>query len=541
MIVESLLGHGVDTVFCVPGESYLEIMDALYDVSGDIRLISCRHEHGASNMAEAYGKLTGRPGVCMVTRGPGACNASIGVHTAKQDSTPMVLLVGQVPTGNMDRESFQEVDFDWMFGGLAKWVGTLETVDQIPDMMARAFRAACSGRPGPAVLALPEDILRAVGSAAAVKPHRITEISPEPDLLNQVRQKLENASRPVIMVGGSGWSDQARSDILKFAEANALPVCCSFRRHDIMDNRHPNFIGELGIAPNPSLLQRIKNADLVLAVGARLCEMTTQDYTLLPHSEQVLVHVHADVKELGRVFPAALTIQAHSARFADDAARTIQVNPRWQTWTEDARRDYEEGLVPPAVEGDLDLGQVMLTLRDRLPDGSVVTVDAGNASGWPQRFLSYGPRYRMLAPTSGAMGYAVPAAIAAKALDPYRQVVVCVGDGSFGMTGQEIATAMLYGFNPVILVFNNGMYGTIRLHQEKRHPGRTIGTNLANPDYAALAKSYGAYGETVTKTRDFAPAYERAVSSNKPAVIELRMNPDHISTRISLSALQAKA
>ena len=544
LIADALRVHGVETVFCVPGESYLEIMDALYDLSNEIALISCRHEHGAANMAEAYGKLTGRPGVCMVTRGPGACNASIGAHTAFQDSTPMVLLIGQVRRGHMGREAFQEVEFRHMYAPLAKWVTQVERAEQLPEAMARAFRTAVSGRPGPVVLALPEDMLSEAADVADGAAYRCVRAHPDPADLERLRRLLAGAERPVMIVGGGGWTDEARDGILAFAEAHGLPTCCSFRRHDLFDNTHACFVGELGLGPNPALVKRVKEADVLLVVGARLGEMTTQGYTIVeaPTPRQSLIHVHASAEELGRVFEPALAIQSGMAEFVEAArALTAVDGTRWREWAAAARRDYEDNRRPPAFDGALDLGRVMTELNERLSPDAIVTVDAGNFSGWAQRYLAFGGGRRFLGATSGAMGYGVPAAVAAKIAMPERMVVACVGDGGFGMTGQELLTAVLYGVNPVILVFNNAMYGTIRMHQERDHPGRVIGTDLASPDFAALAVAYGAHGEVVARTEDFAPAFERALGSGKAALIELRMDPDVINTRTTLTALRERA
>ena len=544
LIADALRVHGVETVFCVPGESYLEIMDGLYDLSNEIALISCRHEHGAANMAEAYGKLTGRPGVCMVTRGPGACNASIGAHTAFQDSTPMVLLVGQVRRGHMGREAFQEVEFRHMYAPLAKWVTQVERAEQLPEAMARAFRTAVSGRPGPVVLALPEDMLCEAADVADGAAYRCVRAHPDRADLERLRGLLAGAERPVMIVGGGGWTDEARDGILAFAETHGLPTCCSFRRHDLFDNTHACFVGELGLGPNPALVKRVKEADVLLVVGARLGEMTTQGYTIVeaPTPCQSLIHVHASAEELGRVFEPALAIQSGMAEFVEAARALTPVDgARWRDWAADARRDYDDNRRPPAFDGALDLGRVMTELNERLSPDAIVTVDAGNFSGWAQRYLSFGGGRRFLGPTSGAMGYGVPAAVAAKIARPGRMVVACVGDGGFGMTGQELLTAVLYGVNPVILVFNNAMYGTIRMHQERDHPGRVIGTDLASPDFAALAVAYGAHGETVERTEDFAPAFERALGSGKAAVIELRMDPDIINARTTLTAMREAA
>jgi acetolactate synthase-1/2/3 large subunit len=546
ILVDSLRVHGADLAFCVAGESYLDVLDAFHDAP-DIRLITCRHEGGAANMAEAAGKLTGRPGICFVTRGPGACNASIGVHTAMQDSTPMILFVGQVARDQAEREAFQEIDYRRMFSPVAKWAAQIDDAARIPEFISRAFHVATSGRPGPVVLALPEDMLRDRVSVAPTG--RYTEVQAHPGIadLNRIAELLALADRPLILAGGSGWTDVACEDLRRFAESCNIPVCSSFRRQDVVDNDSPAWIGDLGTGPNPKLLARVREADLLLVIGARLGEMTTQGYELidLPETRQTLIHVHASAEELGRVFRPDLPIQAGSATFAAALASLPKFHDlrsdRWRGWMEAGRRDFLEWLEPAVYEGALDLGAISVWLRDRLPADSIVTIDAGNFSGWAQRFLKYGRPGRQLGPTSGAMGYSVPAAVAAKIVHPDRLVVSFVGDGGFQMTGQELATAMHAKSAPIILVFNNGIFGTIRMHQEKRYPGRVSATDLTNPDFAALARSYGAFGAAVERTADFAPVFEQAVESGLPAVIELRMDPEVITTRTTLSALRAQA
>ena len=542
-IVESLMAHGADRVFCVPGESHLEVLDALHDVSGDIGVVTCRHERGAANMAEAHAKLTGRPGICLVTRGPGACNASIGVHTAFQDSTPMILLIGQVSRPHLGREAFQEVDYRQMFAPLAKWVDQIEEPGQASDLMARAFQTALSGRPGPVVLSLPEDMLGETSEAEPEPPRQVLRAAPAPEDMEKLRGLLAEAQRPVMMIGGGGWDDGARAGIAAFAGAGGLPTCCSFRRHDLLDNACANFVGEVGVIPNPSLIARINESDLLMVVGARLGELTTQGYTLIeaPEPIQKLVHVHADARELGRVFRPALAIHSGMAQFTDAAAEMVVDGSRWRHWAEDARRDFEDDTVPGSYDGDLDMGRVMGLLNERLGKDAIVSVDGGNFNTWPQRFLDYGGGRRLLGPTSGAMGYAVPAAVAAGITEPDRMAVAFVGDGAFGMTGQEIATAVLYGARPLVLVGNNRMYGTIRMHQERHHAGRVVGTDLGELDFSGLARAYGAHGETVDKTDEFAPALERAMASGKAAVIELRVDPDLINTRTTLTAIRRAA
>src|SRR5271168_1788518 len=543
LVVGCLRAHGVEMAFSVAGESYLEVLDALYDAP-EIHLVTCRQEGGAAFMAEAYGKLTGKPGVLLVTRGPGACNASIGIHTAFQDSTPMVVLVGQVARHQIDREAFQEVDFRKMFAPLAKWVAQIDMAERVPELINQAFQVATSGRPGPVVLALPEDMLRDHSAAAVVGPYRPVHAHPGAADLAEMRRLLVAAERPIMLVGGGGWDDRACHDITKFAEANHLPVCCSFRRQDIVDNRSPSFVGDLGTGASAALVARIKEADLLLAVGARIGEITSQSYSLMgvPDPGKVLVHIHAGAEELGRVFRPSLPIQSGMPEFASAAAALPAVPaPRWADWRAAVRSEYEAGLAPTTAGAALDLGKVMTWLRDRLPDDAIITSDAGNFSGWPNRFLQYRRPGRQLGPTSGAMGYGVPAALAAKLVHPERLVVGFCGDGGFMMTGQELATAKLEGTGPIILVFNNAMYGTIRMHQERRFPGRVVGTTLKSPDFLALARAYGVFGASISRTAEFAPAFEEAAARNQAAIIELKMDPETITTRTTLSEIRRQA
>jgi acetolactate synthase I/II/III large subunit len=543
LVVAALRVHNVDMAFSVAGESYLEVLDALFDAP-EIRLVTCRQEGGAAFMAEAYGKLTGKPGVLLVTRGPGACNASIGIHTAFQDSTPMVVLVGQVARHQIDREAFQEVDLRKMFAPLAKWVAQIDMAERVPELINQAFQVATSGRPGPVVLALPEDMLRDRRAAAVVGPYRAVRAHPGAADLAEMRRLLAAAERPMMLVGGSGWTDEACRGIARFARANDLPVCCSFRRQDIVDNRLPCFVGDLGTGANPALVARFKEADLLLAVGARIGEITSQSYSLLgiPDPGKVLIHIHAGAEELGRVFRPNLAIQSGMAEFAAAAAFLEPMRePRWSQWRAAVRSEYEAGLAPSTAGGMLDLGKIMGWLRDRLPDDAIVTSDAGNFSGWPNRFLQYRRPGRQLGPTSGAMGYGVPAAVAAKLVHPDRLVVGFCGDGGFMMTGQELATSALEGVGPIVLVFNNAMYGTIRMHQERRFPGRVVGTALKNPDFLGLAGAYGIYGASVRRTEEFAPAFEEAAARKSAAIIELKMDPETITTRTTLSEIRRQA
>ena len=543
LIAGALVAHGVEAAFCVPGESYLEVLDALYDHRDTIRVVTCRHENGASFMAEAYAKLTGRVGVCMVTRGPGACNASIGVHTAFQDSSPMVMLVGHVRREDIGREAFQEVDFEQMFTPLAKAVRMVDRTEQAAADVAWAFDIALSGRPGPVVLILPEDVLRETAEACIPAPLPQESSEMDEGALERIHHRLNQAERPILMVGGSRWTAEARADILAFAEKMDLPVCCSMRRLDIVDNTHPCFVGEMGIAPNPNLLQRIKDADLLLVVGARLGEMTSQGYTLLSpeDSQHKLVHIHVDGAELGHVYPPAVGVACAPAAFAKAAKSLPPASTHWAGWRAQARADYDVWRRPDPVPGPLDLGRAMQDIDKLLDDDAIISVDAGNFSGWAQRYLTFGRNRKFIGPTNGAMGFGVPGGVAAKTAYPKRQVVVFVGDGGFGMTGQEIATAVQQKQNLLILVFNNGIYGTIRMHQEREHPERVVATDLCNPDYAALARAGGAYGDTVETSAQFLPAIESALAAGKVAVLDVRFDANIISTRTTLDAIRQTA
>lgn len=544
VLVDQLVIHGVDMAFCVPGESYLEVLDALYDVRDRIHLINARQEAGAANMAEAYGKLTGKPGICLVTRGPGACQAAVGVHTAFQDSTPMILLVGQVARETVDRESFQEIDYRQMFGPVAKWAAQIDQAERVPEYMARAFHVATSGRPGPVVLALPEDMLTDKVEVRDAEPYQAIQPAADPADAERVRGLLEKAERPLFMVGGSGWTSEACAQMLAFAEAWNLPATTSFRRMDLLDNRSRVYAGDFGTSPVPQLPKRMKEADLVLVVGARLGDITTQAYTTLdaPQPKQTLIHVYPDADEVGRVFRPTLGIAAGPVAFAKALAGLKPKGaPRWGAWTEAAHADYLANLQPTPYNGALDMGRAMAELRGKLPADAIVTLDAGNHTGWPMRYLSYGRPGRLLGPTSGAMAYSVPAAVAASLVHRDRLVVGCVGDGGFQMSGLEIATAVQHGGKPIILVFNNRTYGTIRMHQEREYPERVVGTDLVNPDFAALARAVGGHGETVTRTDEFMSAFERARASGKAAVIELRTDTDLITTRTTITAMREAA
>ena len=544
VLVDALRIHGVETAFCVPGESYLAALDALYDAQDAIRLIVARQDGGAAYMAEAYGKVTGRPGICFVTRGPGATNASIGVHAAHQDSTPMILFIGQVGSEFADREAFQEVDFRRMFGQMTKWVAQIDRADRIPEYVSRAFHTVMSGRPGPVVLALPEDMLASTAQTADAEPYRVVQAHPGEADMARLRDLLSAARRPVVILGGAIWDREACENIRRFAEANGLPIACAWRYQDLFDNGHSQYIGDVGLGIDPKLAQRIREADLLVVIGARLGEMTTGGYTLVetPRPKQKLVHVHPGAEELGRVYQADLPINASVRAFAAAAARMMPIDGvAWRQSVVAARQEHLDYNAKRALPGELDLWEVMKAFRERVPEDTIIASGAGNFSAWPGRFYPYRSLRTQVATSSGAMGYGVPAGIAAKIACPGRTVVSFNGDGDFLMNGQELATAAQYELPILFLVFNNGLYGTIRMHQEREYPGRVIGTALRNPDFAALARAYGLHGETVRRTVEFAPALERALGAGRPALIELVYDAEMITPNTTLDAIRAKA
>jgi acetolactate synthase I/II/III large subunit len=542
ILVDQLVVHGVDTAFCVPGESYIAVLDALRDAP--IRLVVARHEAGAANMAEAYGKLTGRPGICFVTRAPGATHAATGVYTAFQDSTPLILFVGQVPLEHRGREAFQELDYAAAFGAITKLAIEVEAAEQFPEITARAFQRAVSGRPGPVVVSLPEDVLSDAADVEDATQFSQPRAAPSPEDLARARELLSAADRPLVVVGGGGWSAAAAADLQVFAEASALPVAASFRRQDYIDNASPSYAGVLTIGHDASLARRLREADLLLVIGSRLGDIATRGYRTLepPRTPQTLVHVHADPEELGRVFQADLPIVAGSADFLAAARALEPVDGSHRVdWTESAHADFLASLQHERGPGELDVGDVMQHLRERLPADAILTNGAGNYTVWCHRFYSFS-RYRtQLAPCSGAMGYGVPAAIAAKVVHPSRTVVCVSGDGDFLMSGHELAAAVQEELPIVVLVVNNGMYGTIRMHQERLFPGRVVGTDLVNPDFAAWAHAFGAYGEIVLRFEDFPDAFERALAEQRPALLELRVDPEAITPRQTLAQIRAEA
>jgi len=555
-LVEALIAQGVHIAFGVPGESYLAVLDGFHQHRDSIRFIGCRQEGGAAFMADAQGKLSGRPGICFVTRGPGATNASIGLHTAFQDSTPMVLFVGQVASDQRDREAFQEVDYRQMFGpgtlGMAKWVGEVQDADRLPEYVARAFHTALQGRPGPVVLSLPEDMLTTMTTAPAL-PRAVAALAwPAPGALRDLRSMLLAAQRPLLIAGGSGWDAEAANALQRFAENWQLPVGCGFRFQDTFDNRHALYAGDVGIGINPKLGARVREADLIIALGVRLGEMTTGGYTLLdvPRPKQKLVHVHAGPEELGRVYAADLLLQSSMA-CAAKALETLAAPTTvpWAEWAAAAHADYEANHAAPAVE-PMDLAVVMKTVQRLAPADAVYTNGAGNYSGWLHRYVRYfGLQHHgrtQLAPTSGAMGYGVPAAVAAALLYPQRTVINVAGDGDFLMTGQELATATGYGAGRgagrlVSIVVDNGSYGTIRMHQEREYPGRVSGSDLFNPDFAALARAYGWHAHRVDATAAFEPAFAAAMAADGPTLIHLKLDTDVITSRTTLGAIRETA
>jgi acetolactate synthase-1/2/3 large subunit len=542
ILVASLLAQRATQAFGVPGESYLAVLDALYDVADRLRFVVCRQEGGAAYMAEASGKLTGRPGLVFATRGPGASNAAIGIHTAAQDSTPLIAFIGQVGTALTDREAFQEIDYRRMFGSVAKWAAQVERPERIPEYVARAFRTAMSGRPGPVVLALPEDVL--TGTADVADAPFIEPVAAAPatrDVL-AAQRLLQAARRPLVLVGGSRWDAAARAALQRFADASGLPVACAFRHQDLFDNRDPHYAGDVGIAINPALAARVRDADVLLVVGERLGETTTSGYTLIeaPMPKQALIHVHPDAGELGRVYQPALAIAATPRAFleaidgaasrSEPAADATRAHAEYDAWRE-----------PRAVPGAVDLWEIVRWLDRRLPADAVLTNGAGNYATWVHRLFHYGGGRTQLAPYSGSMGYGVPSAVAAKLLHPDRVVVSWNGDGCFLMNGQELATAVQYAAAVVFVVVDNAMYGTIRMHQERDYPARVSGTDLVNPDFAQLARAFGAHGETVATTAEFAPAFERALAAARPALLHVKLDPQALTMNATLDTLRERA
>jgi acetolactate synthase-1/2/3 large subunit len=543
VLIDQLVIHGVRHVFCVPGESYIAALDALHN--RPIAVTVCRQEGGAAMMAEAAGKVTGAPGICFVTRGPGATNAAAGLHIARQDSTPMILFVGQIARDMREREAFQELDYRAVFGTIAKWTTEIDDAARIPELVSRAFYTATSGRPGPVVIALPEDMLVdrvTVPDAPAFEP---VETAPGDADMGRLAKLLTGAKRPIMIAGGSRWSEAACAALTRFSERFAMPVATSFRRAMLFDQLHPNYAGDLGIGANPKLLDYIKSSDLVVLIGGRLGEMPSQRYSLLdiPAPKQPFVHVHPGAEELGRVYRPALAIHAAPTAFAGALERLAP--PTNAPWSDDAKALHAAFLgwtdKATAVPGNVNLGDAIVSLRDKLPPDAVICNGAGNFSVWVHRYHRFRRYGTQLAPCAGSMGYGVPAAVAAKRLTPERTVVAFAGDGDFLMTGQEFATAVQHDLPIIVIVCDNGMYGTIRMHQEREYPGHVVGTSLRNPDFAALARAYGGFGATVEKTADFLPAFEAAQASGKPAILHLKVDPEAITPTTTLDAIRKKA
>ena len=540
-LVDGLLAHGTSLAFCLPGESYLAVLDALYDVDDRLKLIACRHEAGAANMAAAYGRMTGQPGICFVTRGPGATQASVGVHSAYQTSVPMILFIGQVRRSFKGREAFQEVDFEAMFAPIAKSVVTLERPEDTSRIVAEAFRDAMSDRPGPVVVVLPEDVLSLEFEGRTFNPLTRLVHGAKPHQVEKAARMLSQAERPLVIVGGPHSQPHWSEALAKLVEQAEIPVAASFRSQDYFDNRHPNYVGDLGFGKNPALVERVRNADLILALGTRLGDVTTDGYTLLkaPKPDQKLIHVHVDLKELGRVYMPRLAIRAETRLFIEALAGAgIGGAEKRRNWRRAVRRDYEIWLEPQPNPGEVQLGEIFASLNKLLPDDAILCNGAGNYTGWLHRYFEYRRPGTQLAPKSGAMGFGLPAAIAAKLAAPGRHVVAVAGDGCFLMAAPELATAVQYGAPIVVMVINNSMFGTIRMHQEIHYPGRVSGTDLENPDFAALARSFGANGVTIRQTSEFARAFKAALKADKPTVMDIIVDPQAISTQISLSDLQ---
>lgn len=536
VLIDQLKIQGVERVFCVPGESYLAALDGLYD-SG-IETVIGRQEGGVAMMAEAHGKLTGAPGIAFVTRGPGATNASAGVHVASQDSTPMILFIGQVASDQKDREAFQEIDYGQMFGSIAKWVAQIDRTDRIVEYVSRAFHIAQSGRPGPVVLALPEDMLSAFSEGGdAPKAHGVALAASGADAI-KIAARLQAAERPLVIVGGGVWSAKAAADMARFATRFELPVGTAFRRQDYFDNRHPHYAGDVGIGINPALADKVKQADVILALGTRLGEITSGGYSLfdIPKPKQRLIHVYPDATELGRIYHADQSVACSPV----DMARALAgLEPdddplRDSTWRQGLHQAYCAWGAPQHSVGDVKMEQIIGHVNQVLPETAIVTNGAGNYAAWLHRYFDYKTYGSQLAPTSGSMGYGLPAAVAAKLAHRNRDVICFAGDGCFQMTMQEFGTAAQYGANIVVIISNNGIYGTIRMHQEQHYPGRVSGTVMHNPKFAALAQSYGGHGEVVRKTDEFPAAFERARTSNLPAIIELITDPRALSSRLNL-------
>jgi acetolactate synthase-1/2/3 large subunit len=540
LLVECLQSQGVRRVFAVPGESYLAVLDGLHDAD-DIELVLTRHEGGAAFMAEAHGKLTGEPGIAMVTRGPGATNASIGVHTAMQDSSPMILFVGQIATWMRDREAFQEIDYRAFFGKVAKWVTEVDDTERLPEIISRAFSTALSGRPGPVVVALPEDMLAAAAEGAACKRVRVPRPAAAQEAVDEAMAMLAAAHRPLVLAGGGSWTDRGRALLKSFAERNGLPVACAFRFQDLMDNHSDSYVGDAGVGMSPHMKELVSRSDIILALGPRFGEATTDGYTLFraPDPEQRLIHVHASDRELGKIYAPELPIHAHPESFLVACEGTwLPASDGRAEWTAHGRAGWLATHDLPPQPGRLDMGEVMAHMQEVLPEDAILTNGAGNFAIWPNKHFRFGPRQRLLGPQSGAMGAGIPAAVAAKAEFPDRTVIAFAGDGDFQMTGMELGAALQSGCQPIVLVINNGMYGTIRMHQEREYPNRVSGTAIKNPDFVGLARAFGYHAERVETTGEFGPALARARESETGALLELIIDPEAITPRRTLAQIR---
>ena len=543
ILIDQLTLNGIDRVFCVPGESYLAALDGLYQ-SNSIETIICRQEGGAAMMAEAYGKMTNLPGICFCTRGPGATNASAGVHVAMQDSTPMILFIGQVAGSMAEREAFQEIDFRRMYGDMAKWIGQIDRIERIPEYVSHAFHTAMTGRPGPVVLALPEDMLSSHAEVEDARPAQPAQAKISAEDLSALQSHLQQASQPLIIVGGPAWTSDAQAQLMAFAERVNIPVAAAFRYQDYMDNRHANYVGDVGIGIDPKLAQRVRETDLLIAFGPRLGEMTTSGYSLvdIPNPKQKLIHIHPGAEELGRVYRPDMAINASLRSVAASLEKIIDLDQsKWAGWTRAARADYEAYCQLLETPGEVKFEQIVNHVSNILPDDAIITNGAGNYAGFVRRYHQYRTYRTQLAPTSGSMGYGVPAAIAGKLVRPQVPVICYTGDGDFMMTCQELATAVQYDIPIIIILANNGTYGTIRMHQEREYPDRVSGTSLKNPDFAAMATSFGAHGETVLKTADFKSAFQRAMDSGKPALINCLIEAEAITPQTTLTKITGLA
>ncbi len=540
ILANSLADLGVKTVFTVPGESFLAALDGLYDHKNKIKVITCRHETGASNMAEAWGKLTCFPGVAFVTRGPGACHASIGIHTAMQDSSPMILFIGQINKNYKGREAFQEVDYHKMFGKpFSKKIFEINNIKNLSLTIEKAFKISINGRPGPVVISLPENMLEKKHIYKTIKPIKNIQIKPDLKKLDNVLKILENCNKPLIIIGGGDWNSKGAKDLVYFATKNNIPFAVSFRRQSLVDNTNNNYIGDLSTSVDPKLTEQVKNAEIILVVGSRLGEMTTAGYsTIKIKDKNKIIHIYPDKNELGKVYKPLLSINSNSNNFAKAIKNRKIKNITWNKWTREGRNNYLLYTTPPMYDSEPNMGKIMQTLKKVMPKNTIITIDAGNFSGWVQRFWVYTKAKTQLAPTSGAMGYSIPAAVSAKIANKRSPVIAFCGDGGFMMSSQELATCNQYKIKPIIILINNNMFGTIRMHQEKIYPDRKIATDLINPDFKLLCKGYNAHYEKVTHHNKFLLSLKRSINSNKASVIEIKINPEQITTRQKIKDLR---